>query len=197
LKQIVIATNNKDKLKEIRNIWKDLNIDINWMGNYPGLHEVEESGMTLEENASLKAIYVCETLDFPAVADDTGLFVEYLNGSPGVFSSRFAGEKATYDENVSKLLKELEGVPMDKRGAEFRCAVCLARPHHETVCVTGTVKGLITTERRGICGFGYDPVFEVEGTGKTFAEMLPEEKDKISHRYKAFKKMMDVVREVA
>ncbi|MFC2061505.1 RdgB/HAM1 family non-canonical purine NTP pyrophosphatase [Elusimicrobiota bacterium] len=193
--KIIIATNNPDKLREIKNIWKNFAeiTDIDWLGNYSELGDIEETGSTLRANAAIKAEYVSGILDCPAVADDTGLFVDCLNGSPGVYSSRFAGENATYDDNVEKLLKSMENVPEDDRRAEFRCTVCLAEKGKKSIFTEGIVKGSITLERKGSMGFGYDPVFKTAGTGKTFAQMTLEEKNAISHRYLAFKKMGEII----
>ena len=197
--KIVIATENKDKLREIKNILHSESVrGLDWMGNYPDLVGVEETGKTLRENASLKANYISKKLGVWAVADDSGLFVEALNGAPGVYSSRFAGSSATYDDNISKLLKELGDVERFKRKAEFRCVVCLARNGLPDIFTEGVVEGYITTKRIGSNGFGYDPVFEVKGIGRTFAEMSQKEKNRISHRYQAFKKMGEIIsREVA
>jgi XTP/dITP diphosphohydrolase len=194
LKKIVIATGNKDKLREIKNIWGNIKgVEIDWMGNYPDIKEIEETGNTLHENSSIKANYVLNKLNCPAVADDTGLFVKYLNGAPGVYSSRFAGENATYEDNVEKLLKELRGVSKEERSAEFHTVVCLSRPGKEDIYTEGIVEGYITEEKRGVDGFGYDPIFEVKGTGKTYAQMTLEEKNSLSHRYKAFDKMGEII----
>lgn len=199
MNKIVLATNNPDKVKEIKNIWKNLRgIEIDWMGNYHHLGKIEETGKTLKENAALKAEYVSNELDCIAVADDTGLFVKYLKGSPGVYSSRFAGENATYEDNVNRLLEELKNVPEGEREAEFRCMVCFSRIKKENIFTEGIIEGYITGERRGVYGFGYDPIFEVEDTEKTYAQMSPEEKNSVSHRYLAFKKMGEIIsREVA
>jgi len=193
LEKIIIATGNKDKFSEIKEIWKNIDIDISWLGQYPEMESVEETASTLKGNALLKAKYSYERLGYPSVADDTGLFVEYLNGSPGVYSSRYAGEEATYEDNVDKLLLELKGVPHEKRKAEFRCAVCLYKGD-EPVFTEGVVPGFITEKRKGNEGFGYDPVFQLASSGKTFATMSPEEKNSISHRYISFKKMGTIIK---
>ncbi len=195
MKEIILATFNQDKLREIKNIWKDIKeIKINWMGNYSILKEIEENGTTLWENSLIKAEYVSGALNRAAVADDTGLFVKYLNGAPGIYSSRFAGENSTYEENVEKLLNELKGVPKEERNAEFRSVVCFSGAGKENIFEEGVVEGYITEKRRGENGFGYDPVFEVKGTGKTYAEMTLGQKNSLSHRYIAFKKMGDIIK---
>ncbi len=199
MNKIILATNNPDKVGEIRNIWGNISgIELGWRGNYKNLSEAEEDGDTLDENAFKKADYVFKKLNLPAVADDTGLFVDYLKGRPGIQAARYAGPAAIYSDNVKKLLKELKGVPDKKRYAEFRTSVCLVLPEKKPLWTNGVVKGKIIEAKKGVNGFGYDPVFEVAETGKTYAQMTPEEKDTLSHRYKAFKKMGDIIkREVA
>ncbi len=194
MKKIILATSNRDKLKEIKDIWGcGLGIEIDWMGNYPDIGEAEENGKTLHENAAIKARYIAEALECPAVADDTGFFVKALDGAPGVYSSRYAGLDATYNDNVDKILSELDGVPGEERQAEFRCVVCLSDSGHDDIFVEGAVSGYVTAAKRGEQGFGYDPVFEVDKSGRTFAEMSLNEKNSISHRYLAFKKMGEII----
>jgi XTP/dITP diphosphohydrolase len=199
LKKIVLATNNPDKVREIKNIWENIpGIEIVSAGDFKELGETKEDGETLEENALKKANYVSRALNLSAVSDDTGLFVNYLKGRPGIHSARYAGNEASYLDNVDKLLKEMEGAPEENRYAEFRTSVCLVRSGREPLFTKGVVKGKITQSKRGASGFGYDPVFEVKETGKTYAEMSASQKDTMSHRYKAFKKMGDLIkREVA
>ncbi len=192
MKKIVLATGNRDKLFEIKNIWRGIDKEISWLGDYPEVKPALETGRTLKENALLKASAVSSQLKETAVSDDTGLFVDYLNGDPGVFSSRFAGEEASYSDNVEKLLRELKGVSSEKRKARFICLVCLISPGKDPVFTEGVLEGVITSEPRGINGFGYDPVFEIE-SGRTLAEIDPAEKNAISHRYLAFKKMADII----
>ncbi|MFC2048723.1 RdgB/HAM1 family non-canonical purine NTP pyrophosphatase [Elusimicrobiota bacterium] len=189
--KIVIATGNSDKLEEIKNIWKDIAyVDIDWIGNYD-IGEIEETGNSLFENAVIKAEYVANKTNSAAVADDTGLFVECLNGQPGVHSARFAGKNVTYEDNVRKLLDDMKNVPMEQRKAEFKTIVCFTQPGAGNIFTEGTVKGIITLEKIGQNGFGYDPIFKVDDCGKTYAQMSLEEKNAISHRYLAFKKMAD------
>ena len=186
----VLASANVDKAAEIAAI----------LGVVPGLTlvprpadvpDVEETGETLEDNARLKARALCEATGLAAVADDTGLEVEALDGAPGVYSARFSGEGATYATNVAKLLSELERVgavgPAARR-ARFRSVAFLARPDGTEVWVEGEVTGVITPEARGSGGFGYDPVFAPDGfDGLTFAEMSADEKHAVSHRGRAFR----------
>ncbi len=199
MKELILATQNPDKYREIKEILKDLPGILRWAGEFPDIGEIDETGETLEENAAIKAVYVANFLNKPAVADDTGLFVNSLDGSPGVHSARYAGPQAKYEDNVRKLLEELQGIPGNKRTAAFRTVVCLAFPDGKKYFTEGVVTGSITSEPIGTEGFGYDPVFLVNGTGKTFADMSAEEKNSISHRYIAFKKMAELIknREVA
>jgi XTP/dITP diphosphohydrolase len=159
---------------------------------------VDETGDTLEDNARLKAEALCAATGLPAIADDTGLEVDALGGAPGVRSARFAGEDATYADNVNLLLDRLRDVPSGRRGARF-ATVALARwPDGREVAAFGDVVGVITTEARGGEGFGYDPVFAPEeGDGRTFAEMAPTEKHELSHRGRAFRTLADGLRILA
>jgi XTP/dITP diphosphohydrolase len=185
----VAATANPDKLTEIREILAAEGA-VMLLPRPPDVAEVEETGETLEENARLKALALVRATGMPALADDTGIEVDALGGAPGVHSARYAGERATYADNVSKLLLELEGLA-DRGGARrarFR-TVALARfPDGREVWREGVVGGTITSAPRGTHGFGYDPVFVPdEGDGRTFAELSPEEKHAISHRGRAFR----------
>jgi len=185
---LVAATRNPDKLTEIRQILAGTGIEVRGAAEFEDVPEVEETGRTLEENALLKARAVYRATGLPTLADDTGLEVDALGGRPGVYSSRFAGETATYADNVRKLLRELESVPPERRTARFRCVVAFV-DGRSTHVVEGTREGVILSEQRGSSGFGYDPVFFVPETGKTFAEMTPDEKNRISHRALALGKM--------
>ncbi len=189
--QIVIASRNKKKVEELQRILEKLNIKLLSVNDFPHLEEVVEDGKTFEENALKKARYVCEKTGFPALADDSGLEVESLGGEPGVFSARYAGEKASDADNVNKLLIEMKEIPLDKRKARFVCCIALVFPNGEEKIFWGYVKGHITFEPRGNLGFGYDPVFIPEGHNLTFAEMLPEKKDLLSHRRQALDKLKE------
>jgi len=191
-KKIVLATGNKDKVKEIVEILKNLDIELLTLENFPGVPEVVEDGKTLEENARKKARVISGFTKLPAVSDDTGLEVEYLNGAPGVYSSRYSGENATYADNVKKLLDDLKGVPPEKRQARFRCAVVLYS-ENDTQIVEGVCEGEITDQPRGNGGFGYDPIFFVPECDCTFAEMDLNLKNRISHRAKAFLKLRNLL----
>jgi len=182
--QLVLATHNRDKVVELRESLHGLPIQILSLDHFPDAPEVEEDGDTLEANAIKKALAIHAHTHLPAVADDTGLMVEALNGAPGVFSSRYAGLQAMYADNVQKLLRELEGVPAMQRTAEFRTVMALALDG-KTYLVEGRCRGRITLAPAGNNGFGYDPVFFVPELNKTFAELTLAEKNKISHRGKA------------
>lgn len=193
--KILLATNNRDKVTELRHALNGLNVQILTRDDYPGIPEVEEDGATLEENALKKARALSAATGLPAIGDDTGLEVDALNGAPGVYSSRFAGPDVTYEENVQELLRRMKDVPAGDRAARFRCVIALVEPSGAEILVEGTCEGTILTERRGTGGFGYDPVFLVPSTGRTFAELTVEEKNEISHRGKAMARMRRVLSE--
>lgn len=184
-KKIVIATRNKKKLEELRRLTEDLDLEFLSLDDFPDIPEVIEDGKTFEENAIKKAISIAKATGLPAIADDSGLVVDSLNGAPGVYSARYAGEPSDDKKNIEKLLKKMEGVPPDKRQAHFVCVICLATPDGLFRTFTGRVDGIITEEPRGEGGFGYDPVFQPEGLNRTFAELSAEEKDSMSHRKRA------------
>ncbi len=188
MKELVAATTNKDKVKEIKKILKGLGVKVLTPDAFGLPPEVIENGRTFEENASKKARAISRFTGKLAIADDSGLEVEALSGRPGVRSSRFAGEKVTYADNNAKLLRLLNGVPAAKRKARFICVIAIARYGKVLKTVQGAVTGRIALENRGKTGFGYDPVFIAPKYGKTFAELGPEIKNKISHRYKALDK---------
>lgn len=180
--QLVLATNNKDKITEIRHLLDDLPVTILTRDDFLEFPDPEETGATLIDNAALKAKAISEFCDLPALADDSGLEVDALSGAPGVYSSRYAGENVTYRDNYEKLLRELAGVPREKRTARFRCVIAVAWSPEEIQTVEGVAEGLIAEEVVGTKGFGYDPVFYYPPVGKCFAEMTLDEKNRISHR---------------
>jgi len=189
--RLVLASANPDKAAEVREILDQALGEIELLPRPAGVPEVEEDGSTLEENARLKASALVRATGEAAVADDTGLEVDALGGAPGVFSARFAGEGATYSDNVAKLLAELDGVAAP-RTARFR-TVALARfPDGTEIVASGVVEGSIAPEPRGSGGFGYDPVFVPEGGGgRTFAEMTASDKHALSHRGRAFRALAE------
>lgn len=185
--KLVIASNNPDKVAEIKDLLEEkLDQGIEVLPRPAELSETVEDGDTLEYNAIKKATEVAQFTGLPAVADDTGLFVDALDGAPGVYSARYAGENVTYQDNVNKLLAELEGVAHEKRTARFRTIVAYVEPGEEPATFEGVVEGHIATAECGDNGFGYDPVFvPVETDGKSFAEISSDEKKAISHRARA------------
>jgi XTP/dITP diphosphohydrolase len=190
---LVIATLNQNKLKEFKDLLKDFPVTILSLKDFPPISPIVEDGTSFYENALKKATIVARYTGKLAVADDSGIEVEALGGRPAVFSSRFAGEKASDRENNAKLLKELEGVRPEKRGACFKCVLVVATPEGKTDFVEGECRGLITNEPRGHYGFGYDPVFLVPEYNQTFSEITPEEKNSISHRARALQKLLEVL----
>jgi len=196
---LVLATRNPDKVRELRDLFsRDSRRDILLLSlsDFPDLSPIEETGRTLEENAILKAQKVSQETKKITLSDDTGLEVEVLGGKPGVLSSRYARPGASYEENRQKLLLSLQGIPEEKRGAIFRCVAALATPEGWVKTFEGTFKGRIGFEPKGQGGFGYDPLFIVEGTDKTFAEMSLEEKNRLSHRAMAMRKVIDYLRKL-
>ncbi len=196
--RFVLATANPDKAREIADVLGAVRPDIVLVARPSDVPEVEETGPSLEANARLKAAALAEATGIPAIADDTGLEVDALDGAPGVHSARFAGEDATYADNVAQLLGALAGIPPERRTARF-VTVAIARwPDGREVAASGSVEGSIAREPRGDGGFGYDPVFvPAEGDGRTFAEMRPEEKHECSHRGRAFRTLADGLRAVS
>lgn len=190
--KIVLATQNKHKIEEIKNYFKDLSLDIVSLYLFAPM-ALKETGSTLRENALQKARTVAKKTNQWTLADDTGLFVEALDGRPGVFSSRYAGEGAAYEQNVRKLLEEMRDIPYETRGAYFSCVMALVYPDGREVTVVGRLEGLIAQEPRGDQGFGYDPVFFLPDRGCTLAELSLEEKNNISHRGRTLFKMRGVL----
>jgi len=186
--RLVLASANPDKAAEIAAILRAAVPDLDLASRPAAVADVDETGATLVENARLKAAAIAAATGEPAVADDTGLLVDALDGAPGVYSARFAGEGATYAANVAKLLEELAGVEPGRRTARFETVALVRWPDGRELAATGAVDGVIATEARGERGFGYDPVFiPLEGDGRTFAELLPVEKHAVSHRGRAFR----------
>ncbi len=193
IRELVLATRNRHKAEELAALLRDLRIRIHTMDEFPHLPEVIEDGDTCEANAIKKARSVSQATGLLAVADDTGLEVDALDGRPGVYAARYAGEQATYEDNWRKLLKELTGVPRDRRTARFVTVAALASPSETVGIAVGQLQGLIAEQPAGARGFGYDPVFFVRELGKTLAEMSSEEKNRISHRAKAFAQMREIL----
>lgn len=186
----ILASRNKGKIKEIGEILSKYNMTVVSRDD-AGLptDEVEETGETFEENSYIKAKAILDIAGVPTVADDSGLMVDALDGAPGVYSARYAGEHCTYEDNNRKLLAALEGVPEEQRTARFVSVITMLWPDGHKVVARGECEGRILTEVRGAGGFGYDPIFVPEGYDISFGEMSPEEKNKISHRAKALEKL--------
>jgi XTP/dITP diphosphohydrolase len=182
---LILATANPHKVEEIQGILGDVGIPILTVKEFPNFPGVEEDGVTCQENAIKKAKATAAFTGHWALADDTGLEVDALQGRPGVYAARYAGEQATYEDNCRKLLQELQGVPSDQRTARFLTVVAVSNPGGQTEIVEGTLEGIITHEFQGTGGFGYDPVFYVPQAGKTLAEMTFAEKNHVSHRARA------------
>jgi XTP/dITP diphosphohydrolase len=192
MKEVIIATKNPGKAKEFEHIFAARGVAVLTLLDFPDIPDVEETGTTFEENAILKAEAISKQLNKMVIGDDSGLIVDILGGRPGIYSARFAGEPKNDAANTAKLLKELNDVTEENRTARFYCALAVAVPNQETVTVSGTCEGRILDEPRGTNGFGYDPVFYVPDKGLAMAELSSEEKNKISHRANALKKL-DVV----
>ena len=190
--KIVLATHNHDKEIELQHSLRGLDVDICSLSEYPDIGEIEETGTTLLEKSLLKAHTVHERTGLPTIADDTGLEIDALDGAPGVYSARFAGLNATYEDNVNKLLSVMENVPDDMRSARFRTVISFVDEIQE-LWTEGFIDGKITEAPRGNMGFGYDPVFYVPRLEKTFAELSTDEKNKISHRGIALQKLRKIL----
>jgi XTP/dITP diphosphohydrolase len=187
--EIVIATRNRGKIREIEAVLHSFPYKLLSLTDFPDMPEIVEDGKTFLENAIKKARMVALYTHRLAVADDSGLVVEALQGRPGVLSSRYAGEGATDEKRYRKLLQEMIGVPLDQRQAVFVCAMAVATPSGRIHTVEGECRGSITFEPRGKYGFGYDPVFFVPEFAKTMAELEPDVKNRISHRARALEKL--------
>lgn len=190
MKQVVIATKNKGKAKDFEALFGPLGYEVVTMFDVAPDLEIEETGTTFEENAILKAETLAQQLKTIVIADDSGLMVDALNGEPGVYSARYAGDHDD-EANMVKLLANLQGVEDEKRTARFCCALAIAGPSMETATVFGTCEGTILHEKRGTNGFGYDPVFFVPALNKAMAELTPEQKGSISHRGHAIKQLAE------
>ena len=201
MKKLIIASNNQGKINEIKKVLNDMPINVFSLKDIGLDIDVEEDGITFEENAKKKSEEIYKELikrgenNFIVMSDDSGLEVEYLNGEPGVYSARYAGEHGNDKKNNEKLLLNLKGVSYDNRNARFVCQLALINDKNIYKSVTGTVNGYILEEERGRDGFGYDPLFLYEPFNKTFAELTIEEKNDISHRGIALKKISEVIKE--
>ncbi len=190
--KVILASNNKHKLEEIKKILTPLGYELISQSEAGISIDVEETGTTFEENAALKARAIYEMSGEPVISDDSGLEVDFLDGAPGVFSHRYAGENATDADRCNKLLKELEGVSKDKRTARFVCVICYIDKEGKESLIRGTCEGSIGYESLGENGFGYDPVFMYGD--KSFAQLTPDEKNSVSHRADALRKFAEILK---
>jgi XTP/dITP diphosphohydrolase len=185
MRALLLATSNPHKLEEFRAIFADLPLRLLSLNDLQLDFEVEETGTTFAENAELKARTYAQASGMLTLADDSGLEIDALGGAPGVQSARYLGRETSYEERFRRILQQLKGLPMDQRTARFRCAIALAEPSGNTRIVEGVIEGVIADSPRGKNGFGYDPIFYLPESGKTFAELAPEHKNRISHRARA------------
>ncbi|MAR15252.1 MAG: non-canonical purine NTP pyrophosphatase, RdgB/HAM1 family [Candidatus Marinimicrobia bacterium] len=192
--EIILATHNLDKCKEMQVSFNDTNIKIFTLKNFPEIDDIVEDGDTLEANAFIKSRTVFNKTGIPTISDDTGLFISALNGEPGIFSARYSGENCSYMDNVNKVLIEMNNIDRPLRKATFKTVVTYVSKDLELVA-EGSVKGIITKKPKGNKGFGYDPIFYVPELQKTFAEMDINEKQKISHRSRAIDNLQKLFRE--
>ncbi len=195
--EIVVATRNRDKFREIRDILKDLPLELVSLEDFPDVISAEEDGSTFEENALKKALHVWRQTGKATLADDSGLEIDVLDGQPGVRSARYAGSEHDYEKNNAKVLDLLRGVPKEKRKARFVCVAVLVTPAGKIVMNRGEVEGEIAEEPRGAGGFGYDPIFFLPRYGKTVAELDEATKNKMSHRARALEGIKNFIRGLA
>jgi XTP/dITP diphosphohydrolase len=191
--ELVIATKNKKKLKEIKDIWKGLEFKVGSLEDYPKAPRIIENGRTFKENAVKKAVKIARFTRTLTLGEDSGLCVDVLKGKPGVYSSRFAGKNKSDQQNNLKVLRLLEGLPFKKRGAHYICAVALADQEGLVGVVEGRCDGIIGFQVQGHCGFGYDPLFLLPKYKKTFGQLGERIKHKISHRFRALKKAKELL----
>lgn len=188
-KTILIATKNVGKAKEFVELFSNYDYEVKTLLDYPEIDDIEETGLTFKENALLKADYISKLLNCIVLADDSGLEVDALDGGPGIYSARFAGKHGNDSKNNNKLLEKLKGLPNEERTANFHCSLVLVGPGREPLFVEGIVDGYILEEPLGNNGFGYDPLFFVPELNRGMAELSSAEKNQISHRAKAIKKL--------
>ena len=182
---VLLATSNLHKLEEFRAIFSDMPLRLLSLSDIQLAVDVEETGITFAENAELKASAYAQMSHMLTLADDSGLEIDALRGAPGVYSARYLGRDTSYEERFRVILKQLQGLPLDQRSARFRCVIAVAKPSGNIHMVEGVVEGVIADRPRGTHGFGYDPIFFLPELGKTFAELEPEYKNRISHRARA------------
>lgn len=194
--KLVLATRNENKVKEVAQFLAPHDIEVVSLNEFPGFPEIEENGETFKDNATIKATEACMFTGMTAMADDSGLEVDCLNGLPGIYSARFAGEGKNDSDNNKKLLELLQGVPAEQRAARFKCVMAVATTECFVYTTEGVCEGVIAEELRGEGGFGYDPLFYLPEYKKTFAELDLETKNKISHRARALSGVLDIISEL-
>ena len=194
MKKIIFATGNQDKMREIREILADMDVEVVSMKE-AGIHaDIVEDGSTFEENAVIKAKTICELTGEITLADDSGLEIDYLNKEPGIYSARYMGEDTSYDVKNKNLIDRLDGVPKEKRTARFVCAIAAVLPDGRELVTRQTMEGYIGWEPEGENGFGYDPIFYLDEYGCSSAAISPEQKNAISHRGKALRAMKELLK---
>jgi len=193
VREIIIATKNAGKVKDFETLFSPKGFKVTSLLDFPEIEDVEETGVTFAENATLKAETISSALNKPVIADDSGLAIDALNGEPGVYSARYAGENKDDNANIEKVLQKLHDVPFEKRTARFHCTLAIAVPGKRTELVEGTCEGRILEEKRGENGFGYDPIFFVEKWNCSMAELSKEQKNQISHRANALEKLAPLI----
>ena len=193
MKEIVLASSNQGKVREVEMMMKDMGIRVIPLSETSFAEEIEENGATFEENAMIKAKAVAEKLLVPVLADDSGLEIDYLDKAPGIYSARYLGHDTPYSIKNQMILEELEGVPDEERSARFVCSMALAFPDGKVLTTTATMEGRIAYEIKGENGFGYDPIFFLPEFGMSSAEISPEQKNEISHRGKALRQMKEEI----
>ncbi|AXI09613.1 XTP/dITP diphosphatase [Oceanobacillus sp. 143] len=190
MKQILIATKNRGKIAEFKQFFATVNVEVvSLLDLEEPVPDIEETGQTFEENAALKAEEIAQMFNITVLADDSGLIIDALDGRPGIYSARYAGEPTDDKANIRKVLDELVEVPASERTARFICVLAIATPGEETLFYKGYCEGTIRTTEKGENGFGYDPIFIPQGYNQTMAELSPEEKNKISHRKNAISQL--------
>lgn len=195
MKEVILASSNQGKVREVQAMLQDMGMRVLPLCETGFTDEIEENGSTFAENAALKAETVRDALHKPVLADDSGLEIDCLDKQPGIYSARYLGHDTPYDLKNKMILEKLEGVAEEERSARFVCAMALALPDGETIITQATMEGMIGYESRGENGFGYDPIFYLPEFGMTSAEITPAQKNEISHRAKALRKMKEALQE--
>ncbi len=190
---MIVATRNRGKIREIREALRELGLRIYSLSDFTDVPEIEEDGKSFTENALKKARFYSKVFGKLTLADDSGLEVDSLKGLPGIYSARYAGKEASTRGNNQKLLNEMEGISLSKRGARFKCVIAMVSPDGREAIAEGSCKGRIGFKEKGRKGFGYDPLFILPKYGKTMAELSLEEKNRISHRGKALRKLRKII----